>query len=654
MKARAITPPAMVLLPVILITVLAFSAFLAKAAPTEAQKSWQPGANNPTPIASNYCLSCHTPGDSRLDDPTAWQGGIAAASNSPCPAMKTIQEELYYTERLLLAIDRYRSDLPGYVDASSLDGRLAAGQQGYLRLLDAPVTSLDAFTAEAQSVRYKLGKVYSGIQALDEAAKRRRALVAGIVVSLVLLGSLVWGLYNTRHVRKAQPVRSRTAILGVAVFLILVFVFFALPLLRVPAEEVVTDAEAQALQTTLDTAQRAATAGDRSQARAWILGKVAAMWAPIDPDRAEAILAEAQAASKQQRANALALWGEAASAQEAATGDLAKLETAGLISNELNATRARTWDLRLIAQEWQPIDPGRADQILEGALEASAQAQGIYRDLDRRGIAAAFAGSDLQRALEIAGQIQDPELRAWALREIRGDSAEPQATAGDPAAPEAQTLALLRSGLAGDRTIWPAAWEASLAIPDVFERGRAQVEIARGWAESEPDQALMVAQQIEIPLLRDRALRFVILKTGDASLFSQIENPYDQVMALTALGRYSEAEALVGDLKETYPVVKLVQALAKVDLQKALTLVDGLQREADKAEALRTLAVLSRDPALFERALGMALAARVRNDPLAPVQASLDLADAFLMIDPALAQQALAQAYEIAQRISVK
>lgn len=654
MKAKALTRPIPLLLPAILVAALAFSAFLAQAAPGGRPKPWQLETSDPTPIASNYCQSCHSPGDPRLDDPTAWRGGIGAASETPCPAMKTIQEELYYTERLLLAIDRYRSDLPGYVDASSLDGRLAAGQQGYLRLLDAPVTSLDAFTAEAQSVRYKLGKVYSGVQALDEAAKRTRALAAGIGVSLVLLGSLFWGLHNTRHVRQAQPARKRTATIGIAVFLILVFLFFALPLLRVPAEEVVTDAEAQALQTRLDTAQRAATAGDRSQARAWILGRVAAAWQPIDPARAEAILAEAQAASRQQRENALALWGEAAAAQEAATGDLAKLETAGLIANELNAARARTWDLRLIAQEWQPIDPRQAEQILESALEASAQAQGVYRDLDRRGIAAAFARLNPQRALEIAGQIEDPALRAWALHEINGNSAGLQATAGDPDGPEAQTLALLRSGLAGDRASWPAAWEASLAIPDIFERGRAQVEIVRGWAESEPGQAQEAAQRIEIPLLRDRALRFVILKSGDASLVSQIENPYDRVMALTALGRYSEAEALAGELKETYPLVQLIQALAKVDLPKALALVDGLQREADKAEALRVLALHSQDAALFERALGMALAARVRNDPLAPVQASLDLAETFLTIDPALAQEALVQAYEIAQRISTK
>jgi hypothetical protein len=125
-------------------------------------------------------------------------------------------------------------------------------------------------------------------------------------------------------------------------------------------------------------------------------------------------------------------------------------------------------------------------------------------------------------------------------------------------------------------------------------------------------------------------------------------------MALTALGQYEDAEALAGELKETYPLVGLVQALAKVDPQNALALVDSLQREADKAEALRAIAAATGEPTIFERALGMALAARVRNDALAPARASLDLSTAFLDIDLALAQQALAQALDIAQRISIK
>jgi hypothetical protein len=149
-------------------------------------------------------------------------------------------------------------------------------------------------------------------------------------------------------------------------------------------------------------------------------------------------------------------------------------------------------------------------------------------------------------------------------------------------------------------------------------------------------------------------MRFITSITGDASLVSQINNPYDRVMALTAVGQYAEAEALAGELKETYPLVYLAQALAAVDPQKALDLVDDMQREVDKAGALQAIATATRDPAIFEQTLDMALAARVRNDPLAPALASLDLANAYAGIDPALAKQALQQTLEIVQKIPIK
>jgi hypothetical protein len=79
-----------------------------------------------------------------------------------------------------------------------------------------------------------------------------------------------------------------------------------------------------------------------------------------------------------------------------------------------------------------------------------------------------------------------------------------------------------------------------------------------------------------------------------------------------------------------------------------------MDREADKAVALQSIAVASQDQELIERARGMALAARVRGDALAPVQASLDLAQALWIVDETHAQVALQQAYEAAERIAIK
>jgi hypothetical protein len=155
-------------------------------------------------------------------------------------------------------------------------------------------------------------------------------------------------------------------------------------------------------------------------------------------------------------------------------------------------------------------------------------------------------------------------------------------------------------------------------------------------------------------LYHDLALRDVIRKTGNASLVDSISSAYYKVEALTALGQHEAAVQLAGDLGDAYPLVELGVALADVDPQAALVLVDEMDREADKAVVLQAVAISSQDQELIERAQGMALAARVRGDSLAPAQASLDLARALWTVDETNAQAALQQAYEAAERIAIK
>jgi hypothetical protein len=150
------------------------------------------------------------------------------------------------------------------------------------------------------------------------------------------------------------------------------------------------------------------------------------------------------------------------------------------------------------------------------------------------------------------------------------------------------------------------------------------------------------------------ALRDVIRKTGNVTLTDSIRSPYHQVQALAALGEYEQAAQLADGLSDSLPLVELVSALAKDDPQAALALIEKMSRESDKAVALRMIAAASKDPSVFERALGMALAARVQGDALAPARSSLELANAFRPINPAKTQAALRQAVEAALRIPTK
>jgi hypothetical protein len=664
--------------------------------------------------SSNYCLSCHTTGDGRLVTATYWIGDINREINDPCPAMKELHQELYYTERILLAIDRAETNLPAWVDRSQVDARLSKNRQTYSRLLDMPVESLSAYVSEAQMLRYNLGKNYSQINQLISTAKQQRVLFFAGAVTLIVLLSLVWGLFNAQKmIRLTQGVGQRRSIGNFSgkalVLVILIFGLFALPVFRGASQEVTTvSAEEQALQAILDTATRSADTADNELARSWMLGTVGAAWNPKDPAKAQAILVEASQAATEAQHNAAPLWGESLAAMEAGAGNVANQDKALLISSRLDSSQSRAWPLRLIAEEWLIIDPAYAEQILETAQITAEGAYGIYRDLDLRGIAVTWARLDPGQGVLIATKISDPSLRSWAFREISAvsgdsslllDAAESARRVSDPvqraralrevgvqaddeayfqeaqkALEEADGAALayalsdlsaasMDKDLAAQISkVYPAAraaafyrleeyetaWATVNEIEDPYEKSRAQATIAGEWGNAD------VVEQITVPELRDLALRNVSAKYRDLSLVNNIGLPYYRVQALTAMGDYEAAWEAANGLNEGYPLIALAIGWVSVDPQAALNVVEAMSREADKADALLTIAAATGDQEIFQRALGMALAARVRGDPLNPSRISLALADAFEGLDPNKVMAAMTQAYEAAQRITIK
>jgi hypothetical protein len=664
------------------------------------------GSEEENLVPGNYCVSCHLADDPRLAAVTEWKGSITREADNPCPAATKIRDELYYTERLMLMIDRAQSEVGPLPEKSQ--SRLDGYTQHYSRMLDALITSLDAFVSEAQSTRYQMNKAYKALNDMAETAKLRTVLFYAGIVTLIILGSLAWGLYNTRAIKAGIVSKSWATFWRVA-FVLAVLVFFALPIFRVPAVEVeMTTAEQQAAQTTLDTAQRAADAADRAQARAWMLARVGTAWNVLDADRAQSLVDEALAALESASENEEALWGQSLAVQEVTVGTEIEMEAAGLIAANLNAARARAWAVPLVAVEWNRLDPEKATALLQAELKVIEKRTGHYRDLQLRGLALAWANVDVAQAVPTAAQINDPAMLAWTLRELAiltndnslfNRAADAAREVEDPvqraralreiglassnsalfdealaalddvtgaslanalsdlavasgdaslveqidlAFPDARVSALLRLGE------YPSAWDAATQIIDPFEQARAQAAIAAGWGNAD------AANQISVWLYRDLALRDVIRKTGNAALVDSISSAYYKVQALNALGDYETASRLAGTLGDAYPLIDLAVSLVDKDPQAALALVEQMGREADKAVALQAIAVATQDQALIEQAQGMALAGRVRGDALAPAQALLDLAQALLPVDSEGAGTVLQQAYEAAQRIAIK
>ena len=367
--------------------------------------------------------------------------------------------------------------------------------------------------------------------------------------------------------------------------------------------------------------------------------------------------------------------------------------------------------MRAAAGAWLAVEPKKARQILEVAEKTTNGALEPYRSYDLRLIALAWAEVDPARASALMMQVHDPAIRAWGFRELGDYSAaaasarlipnplrqadslaqlalasgqaeyfsEAQAilqkeqytalTASqysyaisrlavqsrnaalvdeiNPTYPAARALALLGLGQAS------AAWETSQQVSDPYEQAHLQALIAAELADAS------LVKTIRVPALADVALRDIIQKTGTSSLIDQTNLVYYQVQNLTNSGDFFGAWERVNlaedPLSESSPLAALACAWSQSDPAAAAGVVEHIDREADKAVALRCIAAASGTQVDFERALGMALAARMRDDATAPVRASLDLAKAMLekgAIDRAGA--ALLQAYESALRISVK
>lgn len=663
--------------------------------------------------AGNYCVGCHLESDPYLQASGPWQTTLAAAQHGACPAALRIQEELYYTERLFLMIDRAQAGLPGGIDLGKAPARLATGREGFARLLDTSTHSLLAFNSEAQMLRYDLNKVYTQIMGMDTGLKRQRILLGSLGVTAVVLLSLAWGFRNTQTAASAggKPRFGTRSLIFAGVALLLIFGFFALPIFRSTAQTVASaTTEELERQATLDEAQRAADAAERAQARAAMLGKIGAAWFAYDPVQGEAVLDEALKAADEANVDAAALWGEAQKAREAAAGSEIELEKAANIAAALSVVRDRAWAYRQIAEAWLPVDPARAETILETALEQTYGGQGLFHDLDVRALAVAWADIDPGRAVALLEQVQDPALRAWGWRELAVKTADPAqfqkavASAEKIADPLSRALSLskiIRDS--EDPSPVPAALQAieeltlesrAYALAELASAAKdpdvaAQIEAAYPGAQAlayrdlgDYGKALQSADRIDDPFTRNRILASIAVAARDAdiaqtitdplwrdktlweitqisgklSLAENLQMPYYQVQALTAQEKYPEAWQLAEELGEPYPLSELALRWAPSDTQAALEVIDALEREADKAAPLRAVALANPDDyQAFERALGMALAARVRNDALAPAQASLDLALAFAEAGfMEQAQVAFEQALSAAERIAIQ
>jgi uncharacterized membrane protein (DUF485 family) len=676
----------------------------------------------------HYCIACHSANDPRLNAPLAWNGDPACDALSPCPTVRELRDELAYTDAAFDAIANGMRDLASHgISTTTLDARLLAREESFPRVVETSYRTVDAGVGAARSFRYQLNKTYTRVQSDRSAWTMNVMLIVGVIVTLFLLASLAWGWWNTRHL-KVSIFRGFRLSVGAFLFVLVVFVIFALPIFNPPTQTEAATAADLTRQNALDAATRAAVSAENLSAQAWEISRLAASSSPASRP---ALIETAISSTRVLETNFDAYWGSARALEESAvTWDKAS-DAAPPLVQRIEVAASRAWAYAAMADELAVTNPVSATALLNTALARTQKNPDSYfRDLDLKKIAVAWSPLNRDRAIAAANQIADPFLRAWALREMGAfDQATASARLVSDAYQRAYALreiavasknpALLSEALTIAQTLpeparayaladLAAAWQPfdanqaaqvahSIApqFPDArasafhhvgrfadawtelaklkpgFEQARAQSELVAAWARVSPNDALAAAPQIRDPFLRAEAQRAVVavLASSDAARARDLANaipiPFVRVQALTDVARvtrdavtFEQAAALADDLHDPYPLRDLVIAWAPIEPTKALALVDKMDLEADRAQALLAVALAlaptdhAQANAVFDRAVWQAQAARVLGDPLYSAELMRELGARYAAIDAAKANEAFSAALDAARQVT--
>jgi hypothetical protein len=567
-------------------------------------------ADQPVPATDNlaragqYCVSCHSVNDPRLKTALTWDGNSSHIELSPCPTIQRIRFEFSYTADAFDAIANANTDIASHgASTVELNKRLLAVEESFPRLAETSYRSADAGVNEARLFRFQLNKVYTQAQNEKSAWLTNVMLVVGIIVSLFLLFSFAWGLWNTRHL-KINLLHSFRPGLGAIFFVLLILVSFALPIFNPPVQSVAATTSDLERQAAIDAATQTAANAENISAVGWQLARLAA----TDKGIAGPAMTNAFSATSQLESNGSAYWGRARTLEESALGWEKAPDAAPPIVARIKTAAFRTWAYAAMADEINGTDPRRAASLLNVALaRTKANPDAYTRSLDLKKIAVAWVPLDRVHALETAKQITDPFIAAWAYREI--GQFDLAITAAKQVSDPSQRAFALREiavatknpalfdealsvaqalpnparayALADLADVWPPtdpkraqitnsitseyhdalayalaqmgsfadAWKESEKMGSGFEQARTQNELVAAWSRVSPNEALTAAQIIRDPFMRAQAQRDVVaaLAPSDAARAlaetQQISVPFARVQALTAVAQVTHNAA---------------------------------------------------------------------------------------------------------------
>jgi hypothetical protein len=505
---------------------------------------------------AGYCLECHSSKsfpDSSLSGMTS-DRSVYLAKLDPCPGLRSVSEEMYFTETRVVKIHEILRAL-GREGWSTEALEKKAGQTGesFSYQKSGGVQSIRELARESSALRSPLQKIYDQTVQARAESDRRWLIGIGVLCFIALLFLLGVGFHKLARMGKMGLL---LLLVGGNLFLVACSAGPSEPVKKSPAQE--------SLDQSLSVAGQAAGKMEEGFYLSILMARLGRDWSQVDPGAAEKAfqLAWKMALGYRQDGEKIRSFEERISRypdRSAAVKEKVNYDTVLDLRDELRNVDSRTWPLRAVAEEWARADAKNGRQALEDASRKTGEIKDPeIRDRDLKSLAEAWAPLDENRAWVISSSMADPFLKSLTLARL-ALSARNRDKAGN----------LLRE-----------AWETAQSISSPYPQAQALMRVSASAAKVLPqekkswaEQTMTHLQKLKNANLREAALQEMIF------LWASLDGEM--------------AERWAGELKPDQP-----EARAYAFLQ--LSLQPGIPREKAKTLLFRALEEAKQIPDAYE------------------------------------------------------
>jgi len=451
-------------------------------------------SSSATAKTAGYCLECHSQKLIQKFDRSILAGGrsVYHAKLEPCPGVRSLSEEIFFTETRITKLNQilHEIDQRGWA-SHTLRKNVSETAESFSALKGSKKASIAQFTQESSALRGLLQKVYDHtLQARDESA--RRWLIG--LASLIFLGVLVLLRVGHRKLNRMGKTLFLSLLVAGSLSLNACSSGPAEPAKKSPAQE--------RLEQSLHVASQSSGKMEETFYQSFLLAEMARQWSKIETIPAEkafhlawqmALRAREKAAPIKDLKEVVSRWPNQAEALKEKVNFDSVLD----LGDELRNADGRTWALRAVAEEWIQVNRQKGRAALEFAFQEALKIHDAeIRDRELKSIAGAWAGIDEDRALQASRSIVDPFLKALALMDA--------------------ALSIREKGKASD--LFAEALQVAESAPPSYSQSKAFIQISAAAARTDPEKrnawagrTLAKIQSLDNPQLKAYAILELIL-----------------------------------------------------------------------------------------------------------------------------------------------